>query len=167
MSWSVRLWSFILPSPWLCLKSSSAFHKVLFLLDLCGFWSFSEHPQMAHFTHSLECSRHLVVSSDQGHFCHLAIANPSPPQSFLVGEITRPYSSGSGRLSFRVACGPEWPVSSWYLTRGSLRAWSCFSFSMKAPVCGMKLDKTHAESWRERALATRLKSRDAAMPNVC
>lgn len=101
VSWSVRLWcSSFLSCLRLCLKSNSALHKVLLLLDLCGFWSFSEHLQMANFTHYLGGNRHLLFSSDQHHFCYLEIA----PQ---LSKGNQP-----SLLHVFLACDSGWPKSS-------------------------------------------------------
>lgn len=119
---------------------------------------------MANFTHSLECSRDLVVSSDQDHFCHLAIA-PHPTPAFLWGKppIPTPVVLVGCPLGWHVTQNGQCLADIWHGVHGEPGA--VFPSAWK-PVWGMKLDKIHAESWRERALATRLKSRDAAMPNV-
>lgn len=152
--WSVRIWfSFTLSCPWLCLKSSSAFHKVLLLLDLCGFWSFSEHLQMDHFNHYLGCSRHLLSLLSFGN---------SPPT--LGMRLLLPTPGGSCGLYFRMGMWSRLAKVFLVSDTGSMRTWGCFSFSMKDPL--RRIDKPQAESWRERPLAMWLETQDAAMPKV-
>lgn len=157
--WSVRLWfSFILSCPWLCLKSNSAFHKVLLLLDLCSFWSFSEHLQMNNFIHYLGYSRHLLFSSGQQHSCHLATA----PQFwggdyfFLLQEVLVDFI-------LRWACDLDWPKSPWYLTQG---LWEPVAVFLQHERPSVRNRQASSRKLERKTPAMWLETQDAVMPKV-